>query len=936
MRGKPDDGDDLPFSYRFSIIAGDFLVLILSFTPQERSRMHSRDFLFVLLAFLLVSFPALLEADHSRYRIPAPLEDGEPRITVPVFGRAAGLEGCDRTLSVVEWVAKRTWHVLGKPFERKDFTGPPAMKAAPINGWIEIKGTVASGGVPLRNQVIACEVMQYKEPVLILLRSTDAFGEIMIELDALRGALKARMVRVSRSMIGGQSHSSPMPEQSFNQAIATTGFDPVDAMPFLLTIKTQGADGAVQVNGKKVASFEDTDPAGGRFAFGSTGTIRVRSINQWELVTAYEKRRRTRCIDEIETFCRKIDSHYDEDVKKKNRVELLPDGLLWKWPQTGAAARFKADGGRIEAVVRAGLYGNDTLVEGTFPEVSVVSTTGELYTADPGRSAEITGTRRSLAMRLPLKSGNGKEAEAHVVAEFTVQTVWFWTVTIEGMTPKKIRAHLAFAPPFSMKAEARNKTPDAMHGIRPQKGKAVLRHNGKAGIYAKAILPECTTLGARTDSGACVFTAEAEKLRFATVVLPAQPLNLTGFKHRMVHFIRYPEGPVQHWRRRPSRQEYPADVDLARYAHNGTDAMVWHHTWLSNNYYDHEGFFVNHREMQRAMEKTHRLGMKMIGYLGIVPGRNALLRFEDTCPLGGASTYGTYTKNWDLQDHTFYHAIGRYPKFLAWMTEYWCRRYKIDGYYLDGGAFGLFSRGAMKEPAYAEDAGRSLDEIQHRNYYRIKKVLELNGAGYGLEPWSGLDWMLNGFYDCMMIGESFQEAPPEYYRDGHNALLTGCSIKMYGMRASSQNPYNLAMAAVNLSDIQVCSGNGAWGDAPDTAETWKRVRPLWDLLDSIDWDDLIEARPWYAQELVRCEGCYAGNYTTSTRVVIFLVNKTETPGTFKITVNRNRLPETGGKWHVRYCLGKKGELGPFPDGPVSVQMPALHDGPVGIELYVDE
>jgi hypothetical protein len=404
----------------------------------------------------------------------------------------------------------------------------------------------------------------------------------------------------------------------------------------------------------------------------------------------------------------------------------------------------------------------------------------------------------------------------------------------------------------------------------------------------------------------------------------------------MVHYIRYPEGPVRHWRRRPSYQEYPGNVDLARFRGHGCGAMVWHHSWIGDDYRDHEGFMVNHEEMHRAMAETHRLGMKMIGYLGILPGRSCLLRFEDTCPLGGGESYGGYDKNWDLQDFTFFTVYGRYQEFLPWLTDYLCKEYGLDGYYLDGGSFGAMSRGGAREPLYPEDAELTLEEIRHRSYYRVRKVLEKNGAGYGLEPWSGLDWMLNGFYDCMMIGESFQEADPNYYRNGHNALLTGCTVKMYGMRESSQNPYNIAMAAINLSDIQVCSGNGAWGDHPDTTETWGRVRPLWDLLNGIDWDNLVEARPWYAQELVGGEGFYAANYTEPRRAIFFLANKTETESAFQVTIDPAKLPEIDGEWQLRYCLGREGDIGPLSSGIHEIRLPALHDGPIGIEILAVE
>lgn len=78
----------------------------------------------VLLLMAGAGVPSLLGAGPPRFRAPAPLEDAGPQVRLPVFGRAARHEGTDATLGVMEWVAKRTWHVLGLPFERKDFTAP--------------------------------------------------------------------------------------------------------------------------------------------------------------------------------------------------------------------------------------------------------------------------------------------------------------------------------------------------------------------------------------------------------------------------------------------------------------------------------------------------------------------------------------------------------------------------------------------------------------------------------------------------------------------------------------------------------------------------------------------------------------------------------------------------------------------------------------------
>ncbi len=875
----------------------------------------------------------------ARYRVPAPAEDHISTVEEPIFGPCAGLHDTDETFGWIQWVAKRTWHHLGKHYERKEYQGPPKGVIKNEDGWRVVEESLTSSGVPARNQIISAEVQQLRDPILMILRSTDAFGEVLLEFDLKKGWVRARSVTVSRTMVGGQSHSSPMPEQTSYRIIKEGKFSPMAADTVTLKVKAVGKDVTVWADGKEIFAFEDPDVAGGLFGFGSTGAMRFRNVNQWELISPYEKNRRQACLDDMIRFSREIDKHYDDDVRDRNEVKQVGDGVVWTWLSTGATATFKVDGPRVTARVGAGLYGDDTLVEGVFPEVIVKAEDGSTYRPDPAGTARVEGDDLGIRMTLPLKNESGKTATAHVLAKTTVVNVWFWTVDVEGVTPQHIEAHLALAGEFKMVESALKKAPDAMFGIKPEAGKAIKRHNGKAGVYVKAIVPKTTMLGVKPNGdGELAIATTDDQLRFASSFLPAQKLNMIGFKHRMVHFIRFPEGPVQHWRRAPSFQEYPSDVDLARFAGHGTDAMVWHHTWVSNDTRDREGFFVNHWEMERAMKETHRLNMKAIGYLGIVPGRNPLLRFEDTVPLGGANAYGGYPKNWDLVDHTFYTVAGRYPFFIAWMADFWCKKYNLDGFYLDGGAFGQGVMGELEKPYRPEDQDLTVDELVHYSYWRVKKVLELNDAGYGLEPWSGLNWLINGFYDCMMIGESFQEAAPEYYRDGHNALLTGCTVKMYGMRATSQNPYNIAMAAVNLSDIQVCSGNGlfmqngAWGNQADRTDTWKRVRPLWDILDGIDWDNIVDARPWYAQELISGDGFFAGNYTMPKRAIVFLANKGETAGTYDVFIDPAKLPDIPGDWQMRYILGREGNLGSLGDGRLRIELPSLRDGPIGIEL----
>jgi hypothetical protein len=110
------------------------------------------------------------------------------------------------------------------------------------------------------------------------------------------------------------------------------------------------------------------------------------------------------------------------------------------------------------------------------------------------------------------------------------------------------------------------------------------------------------------------------------------------------------------------------------------------------------------------------------------------------------------------------------------------------------------------------------------------------------------------------------------------------------------------------------------------------VQPFWDVMETVNWDALIEARPWYAQELISGDGFYAGNYTEPRRVLIFLANKSEDAGEFAVRIDTSRLPKIDGPWRVRYVYGRTGELGPLGDGVLKLELPSLRDGPIGIEL----
>ena len=68
------------------------------------------------------------------------------------------------------------------------------------------------------------------------------------------------------------------------------------------------------------------------------------------------------------------------------------------------------------------------------------------------------------------------------------------------------------------------------------------------------------------------------------------------------------------------------------------------------------------------------------------------------------------------------------------------------------------------------------------------------------------------------------------------------------------------------------------------------------------------------------------------RVLLFLANRTEEAGVFQVKIDTLRLPEIDGTWHVRSVLGPNSECGLPGDGELTLELPALHDGPIGLEL----
>jgi hypothetical protein len=178
-------------------------------------------------------------------------------------------------------------------------------------------------------------------------------------------------------------------------------------------------------------------------------------------------------------------------------------------------------------------YESEAEIDGVFPEVEVVDGNDRIYRPDSQGKASITGDELGLRMMLPLRSDDGQRATAHVLAKLTVQTVWFWTVTVEGAEPKTIRPH-RMADGFKIRTRTKSLP---MRCSTSSPSRARQRCAQRQGGHLLKRSGENTVLGSDLTAMAS-WALATDRNAFAASILPAQPLNSSA-SARMVHYIRY-------------------------------------------------------------------------------------------------------------------------------------------------------------------------------------------------------------------------------------------------------------------------------------------------------------------------------------------------------------------------------------------------------------
>ncbi|MGC8863507.1 MAG: hypothetical protein ACP5R5_12135 [Armatimonadota bacterium] len=583
-------------------------------------------------------------------------------------------------------IARRIAYVLQEPLIDRE-----GATVAYDRGAAVVSGTVAHVGVPIRNQVNKARVEWGDHPFVVTLRETDSFGEVLIVLDPAVGSAEAYSITIDRTMKGGVSAPSPRPEEQMIHRIGRFRFDSVSNGIHELCVEAVEEKVKLSIDWREVLAFDGPDVTAGCFGIGAAEQVRVYSFEQVELISREEAEHRDEFVRKMNEFCHELDLERDADIASSNELTVEPDVLSWRYPETGATLVLRAELGRVQAEGRAGLYGDARLLSGVFAYPEITGAGGEVYTPSANAKPELTGDALHWQLTMPLESAAGNVASLSVLAKFTENATWFCTAEVKGV--EVVSAALAFGldPDFVPSESAVERAGEPARLIW---GTATMATGGELDasregfglggsdpehlstsfLWTDNVVGQCWKALSGSDtrmkvvrlgsSPALVLQSSRSRFRWAIMWMPYHKLNLTGYKKRMLHFIRHPETPYHEYRERPSVCEYPTDEELESYAANGVKAMVWHHTWTGNNSRRREGFVVNEPEMRRAMRKAHGLGIDVITYIGIVPGRHPVLRYEDL------STRMFYDKNWDLQDFTLYSVAGRFAEFLPYMTDY--------------------------------------------------------------------------------------------------------------------------------------------------------------------------------------------------------------------------------------------------------------------------
>ena len=117
-------------------------------------------------------------------------------------------------LRYFEFIAKRLAYTL-----MTEEINSTAGKIDSEDGMTRIEKRFFLVGVPLRNQFNRIKIDGSEGNIVIALRCTDGFGELLLDLDLSAGKATAYSITINRIMKGGVSHSSPKPEEQMIQRL---------------------------------------------------------------------------------------------------------------------------------------------------------------------------------------------------------------------------------------------------------------------------------------------------------------------------------------------------------------------------------------------------------------------------------------------------------------------------------------------------------------------------------------------------------------------------------------------------------------------------------------------------------------------------------------------------------------------------------------------
>ncbi|KPJ63573.1 hypothetical protein AMK68_03685 [candidate division KD3-62 bacterium DG_56] len=803
----------------------------------------------------------------------------------------------------------------------------PPQTVEIVDGALHVRDVRVFNGLPCGDQRVELEFSAESGPVVVYLRC-EAEGEIVLRFDLRRHRLFPSVS--ARSQYYGDYE---WPEESHSvHALGLASCQLETGRRYRLRCDLVGPRVEVALDQEALIAFEAPGRRLGHFGFYGRDA-RLYRLRQIELLSEEAAAARQERRHETTRFAAGLDERHPRSVADNNQMTSDDNTIEVSIMCSGHRVRFNRSSGQIISLVSTAAGSEEEILGAPFPRVWLREN-GPPLDLTPTAPARISHSDQGLTIE-QITSYHGADLTIRTTIEFSASTLWRWTIEVEGTEHQSLVVELLPSPRHSHHSRLiphADQQPDdeseliVVDSVISETAEPFLdRHNGASGVAIYLESPDVTRLGEvdAVDGRWMQITSDRMPLTFWTLLLPHQQFNREGFKRRIVQFVWHPTGDT-HETCGPHESYYPSDEYIDEWAAHGATTVVLHHGWSADLPGVRGEPVVNEAEMSRVIESCRRHGLELVFYFTPVAAiQNPVIAYLD---LGRPRHWwngALMIRNWSR--------ICYAGAYRDWFPEYvhrLCQRYAIAGIYVDGGwDAGVCDRDHQEFGAEAEPHAAVGD--MYRCVWRLSEVLGQRGAAFGCQGYTNGGGPLRCLFQTShLIGESADSYTPQDYLHHQNAVINGQTFKLWGRNAEARAMQNIGAAAVSLADIQMVPGNRYFGCDPVTEDEWDHVGTYWQLLGMIDFDRLVQAHPWWTQQLVD-GGCYASFYEDADRVLVFLTSRAANADDVTVTLRPEALRSS--EWTtLRMLHPEERELGAWPPSALAIRLPGQAQGYVAL------